>query len=64
LDKLNNFDFTNRENSIGCVYVVRDPRNVITSLKNFYELNDDQALNGLQIKTNISMTFINLRKWI
>ena len=41
--KLNNFDFTNKENSIGCVYVVRDPRNVITSLKNFYELKDDQA---------------------
>ena len=27
--KLNNYDFTNRENSIGCIYVVRDPRNVL-----------------------------------
>ena len=33
--KLNNFDFTNTENSIGCIYIVRDPRNVITSLKEF-----------------------------
>ena len=48
--KLNNFDFTNRENSIGCVYVVRDPRNVITSLKNFYEMKDDQAFKWITNK--------------
>ena len=48
--KLNNFDFTNKENSIGCIYVVRDPRNVITSLKNFYELKDDQAFKWITNK--------------
>ena len=48
--KLNNFDFTNKENSIGCVYVVRDPRNVITSLKNVYELKDDQAFKWITNK--------------
>jgi hypothetical protein len=47
---LNNFDFTNKENSIGCIYVVRDPRNVITSLKNFYEMNDEQAFNWITNK--------------
>ena len=47
---LNNFDFTNKHNSIGCVYVVRDPRNVITSLKNFYEMNDDQAFKWITNK--------------
>ena len=47
---LNNFDFTNEKNSIGCVYVVRDPRNVITSLKNFYEMNDDQAFKWITNK--------------
>ena len=26
--KINNFDFTNSLNSIGCIYIVRDPRNV------------------------------------
>ena len=44
---LNNFDFTNSKNSIGCLYIVRDPRNVITSIKNHYQLNDDQALNWM-----------------
>ena len=47
---LNNFHFTNKDNSIGCVYVVRDPRNVITSLKNFYEMNDDQAFKWITNK--------------
>tara|TARA_B100001250_G_C19742294_1_gene763619 strand:+ start:495 stop:1355 length:861 start_codon:yes stop_codon:yes gene_type:complete len=47
---LNNFDFTNKDNSIGCIYVVRDPRNIITSLKNFYEMNDDQAFKWITNK--------------
>ena len=45
--KLNNYDFTNKQNSIGCIYVVRDPRNVFTSLKNHYQLNDDQAIKWM-----------------
>ena len=45
--KVNNFDFTNNQNSIGCVYVVRDPRNVITSLKNHYQLDDDKAFSWM-----------------
>ena len=45
--KVNNYDFTNSQNSIGCIYVVRDPRNVITSLKNHYQLNDEQAFDWI-----------------
>jgi hypothetical protein len=45
--KLNNHDFTDRKNSIGCLYVVRDPRNVFTSLKNHYQLNNDQAIKWM-----------------
>ena len=45
--KVNNHDFTDRQNSIGCLYVVRDPRNVFTSLKNHYQLNDDQAIKWM-----------------
>lgn len=44
---VNNYDFTNQENSIGCLYVVRDPRNVFTSLKNHYQLNDEQAIQWM-----------------
>lgn len=43
--QINGNSFTNKNNSLGCIYIVRDPRNVITSLKNHYELNYDEALN-------------------
>ena len=36
--KINNNSFTDKQNSLGCIYIVRDPRNVITSLSNHYEL--------------------------
>ena len=45
--KVNNFDFTNSENSIGCLYIVRDPRNVFTSVKNHYELETDKAIKWM-----------------
>ena len=50
--KLNDYDFTNSENSIGCLYVVRDPRNVITSLKNHYQLDDEQAIQWITNEKN------------
>ena len=44
---INGRKFTNKENSIGCIYIVRDPRNVITSLKNHYELDYPDALSWM-----------------
>jgi len=41
---INNINFTDKKNSLGCIYIVRDPRNVITSLKNHYELDYNEAL--------------------
>lgn len=45
--KVNNYDFTDNKNSIGCIYVIRDPRNVITSLTNHYQLNNEQAFHWM-----------------
>ena len=50
--KVNNFDFTNIQNSIGGLYIVRDPRNVITSIKNHYELNDEKAISWMKNEKN------------
>ena len=50
--KLNNHDFTNSQNSIGGLYVVRDPRNVITSIKNHYQLDDERAIQWIGNKEN------------
>ncbi len=60
--KLNNYDFTDSKNSIGCIYVIRDPRNVITSIKNHYELNDDQALKWMMNEKNYIYDVSNLEK--
>ena len=32
--------FTNSENTLGSIYIVRDPRNVVTSVKNHYSLSN------------------------
>ena len=57
--KINNYDFTNKENSIGCLYIVRDPRNVFTSIKNHYELDNEKALKWM---TNDKQFLYNVEK--
>ena len=44
LSSINGYNFTNKKNTIACIYIIRDPRNLITSLKNHYELEYDEAL--------------------
>ena len=38
-------DFTNIKNTCGVIYIVRDPRNIITSLSNHYKLNLNESLD-------------------
>ena len=44
LGAINNINFTNNKNTIGAIYIIRDPRNIITSLQNHYELSSNEAL--------------------
>ena len=45
----NNYSFTNKENTLGVIYIVRDPRNIITSVLNYFnKKNYDEALEFLQ----------------
>ena len=57
--KVNNFDFTNKDNSAGCIYIVRDPRNVITSLENHYEMRHEEALKWI---TNLNKYIYDAHK--
>ena len=50
LFKINNSSFTNNENTLGVIYIVRDPRNVITSICNHYQFTHDQALDFMITK--------------
>jgi len=45
--------FTNKKNTIAAIYIVRDPRNIITSLSNHYEISDDEAFKFLINKRKI-----------
>ena len=48
--------FTSAETTLGAIYIVRDPRNVLTSLKNHYSFDDDQALKMITDKTRSLMS--------
>ena len=43
-------EFTSSETSLGAIYIVRDPRNVLTSIKNHFSLNNDEALKMITDK--------------
>ena len=38
--KVDKYNFTDQNNTLGTIHIVRDPRNIISSLKNHYLLND------------------------
>ena len=44
LGAINGNSFTDKSNTIGALYIIRDPRNILTSLQNHYELTQDEAL--------------------
>ena len=48
LGGINGNQFTDIKNTIAGIYIVRDPRNVLTSLKNHYEMNNEDALNFMK----------------
>ena len=51
LGSINNNNFTNKKNTAGAIYIVRDPRNVLTSIQNHYELSRDEALKFMLSET-------------
>ena len=48
--------FTSPETTLGAIYIVRDPRNVLSSLKNHYSFDDDKALKMIKDKTRSLMS--------
>jgi hypothetical protein len=43
LCKVHNSNFTDYQNSLGVIYIVRDPRNIVTSMANHYDISVDEA---------------------
>lgn len=79
LCKINGYSFTNSINSIGAIYIIRDPRNVISSISNHYQVQLTDAFNFMKDK-NKALVFkederflgfnalfswsLNLRSWV
>ena len=52
---VNKNSFTNKSHTLGTIYVVRDPRNLVNSIKNHYNKgNDEEAKNFLISKKILS----------
>ncbi len=50
---INGYNFTDKQNTLAAIYIVRDPRNLITSLSNHYELTLEESLEFLTNKRKI-----------
>ena len=41
--KINGNSFTDKHNSLGAIYIVRDPRNIVSSLAHHYQISNEEA---------------------
>tara|TARA_B100000900_G_scaffold116233_1_gene97852 strand:+ start:3306 stop:4160 length:855 start_codon:yes stop_codon:yes gene_type:complete len=51
LQSINGNQFTNLDNTLGAIYVVRDPRNVVTSYSNHYQTSVEQSAHDMFTNT-------------
>ncbi|WP_440655808.1 sulfotransferase domain-containing protein [Candidatus Pelagibacter sp. HIMB1509] len=49
-------EFASHETTLGAIYIIRDPRNVFTSIKNHYSLDNEKALEMITDKTRSLMS--------
>lgn len=53
LEAINNYHFTNLKNSIGVIYVVRDPRNIVKSYSNHYQCSLEKSSEDMLSRINL-----------
>lgn len=75
LSRINNCNFTDFNNSLGTIYLIRDPRNVVTSFAHHYNIDVNEATDviidpgrwlvrtELVCKTFLSSWNINYNSW-
>ena len=62
LGKYNGYPFTDAQNTLGTIYIVRDPRNVITSVKNHYSLSNYDEAQKFVFKDDQILTLSDRQK--
>ena len=50
---INGNNFTDKNNTLGVIYIVRDPRNILTSLSNHYEIDYEKSFEFITNKRKI-----------
>ena len=50
--KIENYEFTDQTNTLGVIYIVRDPRNVACSVKNHFSLNNYEEVKNFLFREN------------
>ena len=50
LCKINNNKFTDQNNTLAVIYIIRDPRNVVSSIANHYQITTRNAFNFMKDK--------------
>ncbi len=62
LGKYKGYPFTDSQNTLGTIYIVRDPRNVITSVKNHYSLSNYDEAQKFVFKDDQILTLSDRQK--
>ena len=48
--KIDEYPFTNKNNTLATIYVVKDPRSLVESFSNYYKINKDAAIKSITSK--------------
>ena len=59
--KVNGNSFTDNKNTLGAIYIIRDPRNVITSLSNHYQISIEEAFEFMKDEQRAIYSKVNNR---
>lgn len=67
-NKFNGYSFTNLDVTLGAIYIIRDPRNLIESFSRHYQCSIEQSLdymlNGLLLKRNEVHSTTMVGSWL
>jgi hypothetical protein len=61
LCKINSNSFTNEKNTLAGIYIIRDPRNIVTSLANHYQLDANKAFGFMKDEKKALIEKVNER---
>ena len=60
--KINEYAFTNKNNTLGTIYVVRDPRNLVNSFTNHYSIDKNTAKNFITSSQSVTGAIGKMKK--